>query len=109
MELSIKDRLYIPAILPKEGNFKDFNTKKEVLRKIEITAAEREQTGLHENKESGRIEWETEKEIPLAVEFSDTENAYLKKACEAISEQSLPDDMWATVEKIYNGGSGSIE
>ncbi len=30
MELSIKDRLYIPAILPKEGNFKDFNTKKEV-------------------------------------------------------------------------------
>ena len=38
MELNIKDRLYIPVILPKEGTFKDFNTKKEILRKIEISA-----------------------------------------------------------------------
>ena len=25
MELTVKDRLYIPALLPKEGNFKQFN------------------------------------------------------------------------------------
>lgn len=104
MELSIKDRLYIPAFLPKEGNFKDFNTKKDILHKIEIDASEREQIGLHENKENGRIEWETEKEVPLAVEFSDGEMAYLRKACEKISEESLPDDMWGTVEKIYDDG-----
>ena len=29
MELSIKDRLYIPGFLPKENNFKQFNIKKE--------------------------------------------------------------------------------
>ena len=27
MELSIKDRLYIPGFLPKENNFKQFNIK----------------------------------------------------------------------------------
>lgn len=102
MELSIKDRLYIPALLPKEGNFRDFNHKKEIQRKIAIEAAEREQVGLHENKDTGRIEWETEKEVPLVVEFSTDEIAYLKKSCEAISDQSLPDDMWGTVERIYD-------
>ena len=53
MELNIKDRLYIPVILPKDGTFKEFNTKKEILRKIEISAEEREAVGLHENEENG--------------------------------------------------------
>lgn len=104
MELSIKDRLYIPALLPKEGNFRDFNHKKEILRKIAIDTQEREQIGLHENKDTGRIEWETEKEVSLVVEFSSDEIAYLKKSCEALSDQSLPDDMWGTVERIYDAG-----
>lgn len=56
MELLIKDRLYIPALLPKEGNFRQFNTKKEILRKIEITSEERESVGLKENQETKRIE-----------------------------------------------------
>ena len=94
MELNIKDRLYIPVILPKEGTFKDFNTKKEILRKIEISAGEREAVGLHENEENGRIEWDIEKDTPLA---------YLKQACEKISDEKLPDDMWIVVEKIYDG------
>lgn len=102
MELTIKDRLYIPALLPKEGNFRDFNNKKEILRKIEITAANRDEIGLHENKDTGRIEWATEKEMPLMVDFSQQELEYLKAACEKISDQSLPDDMWASVEKIYD-------
>ena len=33
MELTVKDRLYIPALLPKEGNFKQFNLKKEIARR----------------------------------------------------------------------------
>ena len=36
MELSVKDRLYLPSFLPARGNFKDFNLKKEILRKIAI-------------------------------------------------------------------------
>ncbi|MDR1718058.1 MAG: RNA-binding protein [Prevotella sp.] len=103
MELTIKDRLYIPAILPKEGNFRQFNIKKDILRKIEISDKERRDTGLTENKETKRIEWDVEKDIPLNVEFSTQELEYLKNACERISDEQLPDDMWAVVERIYNG------
>lgn len=102
MELNIKDRLYIPVILPKEGTFKEFNTKKEILRKIEISAGEREAVGLHENTETGRIEWDVAKDTPLSVDFGSDELTYLKQACEKISDEKLPDDMWAVVEKIYD-------
>ena len=70
MELSVKDRLYLPSFLPARGNFKDFNLKKEILRKIAIPDEERKAIGLHENAEDKRIEWDVEKEKPLAVEFS---------------------------------------
>lgn len=102
MELLIKDRLYLPAFLPKEGNFKDFNTKKSILSKIEISQDERQTVGLRENAETKRIEWDVEKDAPLVVEFSADELQYLKTSCEKISDQSLPDDMWQTVEKLYN-------
>ena len=102
MELLIKDRLYIPALLPKEGNFKQFNLKKEILRKIEISEDERKNIGLTENQETKRIEWDVEKDIPLEVDFSTEEMNYLKESCERISDEQLPDDMWGCVEKIYN-------
>ena len=102
MELTLKDRLYIPAILPKEGNFKEFNHKKEVLRKIEISEQERTEAEMKENKEPVRIEWNIEKDVPMSVEFSGDEVAYLKKACEKLSDELLPDDMWLVVEKIYD-------
>ena len=43
-----------------------------------------------------------DKEKPLAVEFSGEETEYLQKACEKISDEELPDDMWATVARIYD-------
>lgn len=103
MELTVKDRLYIPALLPKEGNFKQFNLKKEIIRKIEISDSERETINLRENAETKRIEWDVEKEVALNVEFSGDETAYLKEVCEKVSDESLPDDMWSTVEKIFDG------
>jgi len=102
MELTIKDRLYIPALLPKQGNFKKFNLKKDILRKIEISEQEREEVKLTENAETKRIEWDVEKDIPLQVNFSPDEIGYLKEACEIISDEELPDDMWGTVSKIYD-------
>ena len=106
MELTIKDRLYIPALLPKEGNFKQFNLKKEILRKIEISQQEREEINLHENTETKRIEWDNEKETPMLIDFSNDEWEYLKMVCEKISDQNLPDDMWSTVSTIYDSISG---
>ncbi|WP_289764452.1 RNA-binding protein [uncultured Duncaniella sp.] len=102
MELSVKDRLYLPTFLPARGNFKDFNLKKDILRKIAISDNERKEIGLHENAEDKRIEWDVKKERPLVVEFSTEEAEYLRKACEKISDEELPDDMWATVACVYD-------
>lgn len=104
MELFIKDRLYIPGFLPKENNFKGFNIKKEILKKIEISEEERTNVNLRQNTENNRIEWDVDKDVPLMVEFSNEEIEYMKAACEKISDESLPDDMWATVERIYDSG-----
>lgn len=103
MELTIKDRLYVPAFLPKEGNFKQFNLKKEILRKIEISEKERTQINLHENTETKRIEWDNNKETPLHIDFSADEKEYLKMVCEKVSDDTLPDDMWQTIEHIFDG------
>ena len=102
MELSIKDRLYLPVFLPKEGNFKQFNLKKEILRKIEISEQEREAINLHENADTKRIEWDNEKESSMHIDLSKDEIEYLKMVCEKISDENLPDDMWGTVSTIYD-------
>ena len=65
MELTIKDRLYLPSFLPARGNFKEFNLKKDILRKIAISEDERQEINLRENSEDKRIEWDVEKERPL--------------------------------------------
>lgn len=106
MTLTIKDRLYIPALLPREGTFRDFNIKKEIRRKISITEQEREELHLRENPDSKRIEWDMQKETPLSVDFSGEELTFLKGVCEKLSNEQLPDDMWSTIEGLYNAAQG---
>lgn len=105
MELLIKDRLYIPGFLPKENNFKNFNLKKEILKKIEISDEERKNVNLRQNEETDRIEWDVDKDTPLIVDFSSEEIEYMKSSCEKIADEQLPDDMWSTVEKVYDSTS----
>ncbi|RLT81820.1 MULTISPECIES: RNA-binding protein [Bacteroides] len=104
MDLHIKDRLLIPSIFPERGNFMDFNLKKSIARKIAISEQDRKDYEIVEKKEEKRIEWNVQKdsETPLVVEFSKEELDYMRRACEAITEQQMPDEMWAVVERIYN-------
>lgn len=104
MKLHIKDRLLIPQIFPAKGTFMEFNLKKSILNKVAVTEKDRNDYGIKENAEEHRIEWnvQKDKELPLEVDFTKEEMAYMKKSCEAISEQQLPDEMWGVVERIYN-------
>ena len=102
MELHIIDRLAIPALLPKEGNFKQYNLKKSILSKIEIGEQEREEVNLRQNPETNRIEWDTEKDNPLTVSFSDEEMLFLKESCEKLADEPQPDYLWGTVERVYD-------
>lgn len=106
MELQIKDRLLIPGLLPKEGNFQQFNLKKSILSKIQVTEREREEIKLRENPETGRIEWDVDKDTPTVIMFTHEEMEYMKQVFEKITDQSLHDEMWGTVEKMFNAIQG---
>lgn len=104
MELHIKDRLFLPQILPAKNTFLEFNLKKSILEKIVISQDERERFCIKEDREGGKITWNSEKDAnePLTVEFTREEMAYLKKGCEALASAPYPDEFWMTVEKVYN-------
>ena len=97
MELSVKDRLYLPTFLPARGNFKEFNLKKEILRKIAIGDEERKAINLRENAEDKRIEWDVEKEHPLEVEFS---------ADDGLPASRLREDLGRGTARRYVGHRG---
>ena len=104
MELSIKDRFYIPQILPKDGSFKEFNLKRGIVAKVAITEEDKKKYSITEHPEDGKIEWDPKKdsENPLSVNFSQEEIDYLKRSCENLIETAYPDEFWITVEKIYD-------
>jgi hypothetical protein len=105
MELYIKDRLFIPQLFPKQGSFTDFTVKREIIRKIAITAEDKEKYSIKEDAENNNITWDGTKDManPLSVDFSPTEIDYLKRGCEALVDEQRTDDFWMTVEKVYGG------
>lgn len=104
MDLHIKERLLIPSILPERGNFMEYNLKKAILKKIAITEQDKADYEIVEKSEEKRIEWNIQKdyEMPLTVDFTKDELEFMRKACETISEQDLPDEIWGVAERIYN-------
>ena len=86
MELNIKDRIYIPQMLPGQNSFMEFNMKRGIVKKVALTSEDIETYNIQENKEEGRITWDVQKdaEIPLVVDFSKEELNYLQKACEKL-------------------------
>lgn len=103
MELHIIDRIYIPTILPAENTFMDFNLKRGIISKVAITQEDVEKYHIEEIKEERRTKWDinVDRENPLMVDFSRDELNYLKAACEKLADTPAPDNLWATVEKIY--------
>lgn len=107
MELHIKDRIYIPQLLPQSNSFMGFNLKREITKKVALTAEDQETYKIKEEQEHNRVVWDVEKdrELPLIVDFTKDELNYLKTACEKLAEAPYPDDFWLTVEKIYNAAN----
>lgn len=104
MKLNIKDRLYIPQLLPANGNFTEFSLKRSILGKVGITAEDQEKFQIKEIPEENRIVWDSDKDLqePLEVDFTAQELDFIRKGCEALVDTPKPDDFWLTVEKLYN-------
>lgn len=107
MELNIKDRIYIPQMLPQQGKFMEFNLKRGIINKVIFTEEDKEKYSIVEHQQEGRIEWDRKKdvELPLTVDFTKEELDYMKVSCESIVDSAYPDDFWVTVEKIYDAAN----
>ena len=72
MELHIKDRIYFPQLLPQQGNFMEFNLKRSILKKVVINDNDRTEYNIQEDKENGRVTWDSNKDFsqPLMVDFT---------------------------------------
>lgn len=107
MNLHIKDRLYIPQLLPAQNSFMEYNLKREIVKKVALTEKDKEEYLIVEDAQAGKVTWDFAKDMenPLIVDFSKQELDYLKKSCESLVESAYPDDLWVTVEKIYNAAN----
>lgn len=104
MKLYIKDRIYIPQLLPQQTtSFIDFNTKREIIKKVMLTEADKEKYEIVEDSEEHKVTWNAQKDFdePLEIQFTEGEIALMKKACESLPQSAYPDDFWIVVEKIY--------
>ena len=70
MKLTIKDRVFIPGILPKEGGRLEMISVKALYDKIEFSAAEMEEHGIKQDK-NGIITWGTDFEKDVNIGESD--------------------------------------
>jgi hypothetical protein len=82
VKLSTADRLILPNLTPEKGNLIDMTAKKDLLAKVALTQEEMKTIGLKEN--NGSLSW-TE-ECPVDVEFTDFEEAILKKEIKRLDE-----------------------
>jgi hypothetical protein len=107
MELNIKDRIYIPQLLPANNSFIEYNLKREIIKKVAITEKDKEEYSIIEDAQAGEITWNSEKDFmqPLVVDFTKQEIDFLKKSCEALTDSVYPDELWVVVEKIYNAAN----
>ena len=106
MKLYINDRIYLPAVFPKNGDYAAFSTKRSINQKIAITDEEVKKYSIKQTEtENGpHITWDIKKDLeePIEVAFTEGEIDFLKKSCESLSNEAKPDDFWLVVEKIYN-------
>jgi len=103
MELHIRERVLIPNIFPQNGKYSEYNLKKSILAKIVLSKEDIKEYNVKQ-LEGGQIQWDPSKdsEVPLIVEFTEDELNYMKSCSEKKSEENLADDMWDTIEKIYD-------
>lgn len=104
MELHIKERIYIPHMLPANVKWREFNLKQSILKKVAITEKDKQEYNIQEDQENQSLTWDAKKDLecPLSVEFTPEEKDFIKESCEKLAESSYPDDFWMTVQKIYD-------
>ena len=100
ISLGVKDRLYIPQLLPEKGAYLDLLTAKHIERKVEFTSEELTELNIRQGN-GGIITWDINAEKPLQLQLTEQEREFLNTQIDQKSEAGeLPYSMIETIEKL---------
>lgn len=100
MELTVKERLFIPMILPQEGSYMENKAKASLVEKTELSIEEAKTINYNRN-EDGSVTWDSSKEALKAVELSLAEKELLEEIYRKLdSEKKIRFDMMSLFTKI---------
>lgn len=105
----IKERLYLMNVLPKENSLVDYQLKKGLIKKLEITDSDKELYGFSVEDGGGSIKWDPKKDFenPAEFELSDQERDYARNAVESASDGTHNDEYWMVLTGIYEKLGGN--
>lgn len=105
MKLGVKDRVVIPQILPKEGNFIQQRLVRDIMQKTELSQDEMEFVEMKSSAKGGVI-WEKDKEKELrqkSVKFTGAEIGFLKDSIKKLDEtEKINQDTLDFCERVHN-------
>lgn len=102
-KLLIKERLYLMNVLPQQNSLVEYQLKKSIIQKVEITDEDKALVDFKQESESN-VTWDAKKDAdnPKEFEFTDQECQYVRKAIEALSDGEHPDEYWIMVMMLYD-------
>ncbi len=100
MKLGIKDRIILPTILPKEGNFTTLVVKADLLDKIKITQEEIKEFEIESQADS--IKWNPEKDKKKEFELTELEINLVKDCLKKLDETGKLNDDTFNLFKLFN-------
>lgn len=99
MNLSVKERLNVPSILPREGTYSDMVVKADIISKVTLPQEEIAEIGLKQ-VENG-LTWDPSKAKDKEIEFSKLETELMSRQLKALDETGkLTDDTVSLYEKF---------
>jgi hypothetical protein len=99
--LTVKDRLLVTQLYPKESNLVEQTIVRDISRKIEISQKEQEEIGLKAVQQG--FTWDQEKELVKQIELSDIELSLLRDRVNALdSEKKITQQILELCLKIKN-------
>ena len=105
MKLSVKERLMLAQILPREGNLIAQRIMRDIITKTELSQKEMDQVGM-EAVEGGGVKWDDKKEAEFGqklIKFTDAEIGYLKDQVKKLDETGkVSRDTFLLCERIHN-------
>lgn len=98
MKLTIKDRVFIPSLLPTEGNRIEMISVRAIFDKIEFTSSEIEKHKIKQDRAG--VVWDSDFE--KEVEFSESERVMIQEGLHRMDRESkIPVAFISTFEKLY--------